>query len=84
MLQILNALIPVFLVIALGWTIKRMDFLGDEIWAPLDKLTYYIFFPALLCRTLAVADLGPYDIGPMASALAAGLASMVVLLMVLK
>ncbi|NIJ40030.1 hypothetical protein FHS78_000285 [Parvibaculum indicum] len=84
MLQILNALIPVFLVIALGWTIKRMDFLGEEIWAPLDKLTYYVFFPALLCRTLAVADLGPYDIGPMASALAAGLASMVVLLMVLK
>lgn len=84
MLQILNALVPVFLVIALGWTIKRMNFPGEEIWAPLDKLTYYVFFPALLCRTLAVADLGSYDIGPMASALAAGLASMVVLLMVLK
>ena len=84
MIEILNALIPVFLVIALGWTVKRMDFPGEGLWQPLDQLTYYIFFPALLCRTLAVADLASYDIGPMASALAAGLFSMVAILMLLK
>lgn len=84
MLDILNALIPVFLVIALGFVIKRMDFPGDALWAPLDQLTYYIFFPALLFRTLAIADLGDYDIAPMASALAAGLFTMVAILMSLK
>ncbi|PKQ08659.1 MAG: AEC family transporter, partial [Alphaproteobacteria bacterium HGW-Alphaproteobacteria-12] len=84
MLDILNALIPVFIVIALGFVIKRMDFPGEGLWAPLDQLTYYIFFPALLFRTLAIADLGDYDIVPMASALAAGLFTMVVILMSLK
>tara|TARA_R110002110_G_scaffold68731_10_gene185875 strand:- start:1099 stop:2013 length:915 start_codon:yes stop_codon:yes gene_type:complete len=84
MLDILNALIPVFIVIALGFVIKRMDFPGDGLWTPLDQLTYYIFFPALLFRTLAIADLGDYDIAPMASALAAGLFTMVAILMSLK
>lgn len=84
MLDILNALVPVFLVIALGFVIKRMDFPGEGLWVPLDRLTYYIFFPALLCHTLAVANLADYDIWPMASALAAGLFSMVALLMALK
>lgn len=84
MLPILNSLIPVFLVIALGFAIKRMNFLDEGIWAPLDRLTYYIFFPALLCHTLATANLTDYDIWPMASALGAGLFSMVVILMILK
>ena len=57
MLPILNSLIPVFLVIALGFIIKRMDFPGEGLWVPLDRLTYYIFFPALLLHTLATANL---------------------------
>lgn len=84
MLPILNALVPVFLVIALGFVIKRMNFLDDGIWAPLDRLTYYVFFPALLLHTLATANLADYDIWPMASALGAGLFSMVAILMILK
>ena len=84
MLPILNSLIPVFLVIALGFVIKRMDFPGEDLWAPLDRLTYYIFFPALLLHTLATANLADHDIGPMASALGAGLFSMVAILMLMK
>ncbi|MEQ9520117.1 MAG: AEC family transporter [Parvibaculum sp.] len=84
MLPILNSLIPVFLVIALGFIIKRMDFPGEGLWVPLDRLTYYIFFPALLLHTLATANLADYDIWPMASALGAGLFSMVAILMLLK
>lgn len=84
MLPILNSLVPVFLVIALGFVIKRMDFPGEGLWVPLDRLTYYIFFPALLLHTLATANLADYDIWPMASALGAGLFSMVAILMLLK
>ena len=83
MIVILNSLIPVFLVIALGAVIKRIGFLGDELWAPLDKLTYYVFFPALLLHTLAKADLATFDVWPMAYALWAGLFSMVAILMLL-
>jgi len=81
MLSILNSLIPVFAVIALGWTIKRLDFPGEGLWAPLDRLVYYIFFPALLMETLATANLADFDVWPMAYALWAGLFTMVAILM---
>ncbi|MBI1262317.1 MAG: AEC family transporter [Rhizobiales bacterium] len=84
MIEILNSLIPVFAVIALGFAMKRMDFPGEALWLPLDRVTYYIFFPALLLHTLAIADLGTYDTWPMALALMAGMLSMVVVLMIVK
>lgn len=83
MAPVLLSLIPVFLVIALGYGMRRIGFPGDEIWLPLDQLNYYVLFPALLIHTLAMADLAQFDIWPMASALGAGLLSMVALLMLL-
>lgn len=84
MLPILYALIPVFLVIALGFAIRRMDFPGEALWAPLDQINYYVLFPALLCYTLAVAEIRLGEIGAMAAVLAAGMMAMVVLLMLSK
>lgn len=84
MLPILNALVPVFLVIALGFVIRRKDFEGEALWAPLDQINYYVLFPALLCYTLAVADIALGEVGAMAAALAAGMLAMVVLLMLSK
>jgi len=84
MVAILNSLIPVFIVIAMGFAMKRYGFPGEAIWEPLDQLNYYVLFPALLAHTLAVADLASFDVWPMAGALAAGLMSMVVLLMVVQ
>ena len=84
MIAILNSLIPIFLVIALGAAIKRFNFPGEGLWQPLDRLTYYVFFPALLLHTLATADLTNFDVWPMAYALWGGLFTMVALLMVLR
>jgi len=83
-IAILNSLIPIFLVIALGAAIKRFNFPGEGLWQPLDRLTYYVFFPALLLHTLATADLTNFDVWPMAYALWGGLFTMVALLMVLR
>lgn len=84
MIAILNSLVPIFLVIALGALIKRFDFPGEGLWQPLDRLTYYVFFPALLLHTLATADLTTFDVWPMAYTLWAGLFTMVALLMLLR
>lgn len=81
MLVILNSLIPVFAVIALGFIVRRTGFPGEDFWPPLDRINYYVLFPSLLCHTLAVADLSSFDVWPMAYALAAGLLSMVAFLM---
>lgn len=82
MLAILTSLIPVFLVIGLGFALKRRSFPGEEIWAPLDQLNYYVLFPALLLHTLANADLSSFDIWPMAGAMACGQLSMVLVLII--
>lgn len=42
------AILPVFGLILLGYGLARGRFLGVEFWAGADKLTYYVFFPALL------------------------------------
>jgi len=42
------ALVPVLVLIFIGYCLKRVHFIGDEIWAGIEKLTYYVMFPALL------------------------------------
>lgn len=65
-MTILNALMPVFLVILAGVALKRVRVLTPEQWQGFETLTYYIFFPALLIYTLANADLEKAPIGPVA------------------
>ncbi len=45
---VLNSVLPVFAVIALGSLLKRMGLINDAFMGTSDKLIYYIFFPALL------------------------------------
>ena len=46
------ALLPVLALIALGYALKRIDFLPAGAWAGLEKLTYFVLFPALIVHTL--------------------------------
>jgi len=48
----LVALLPVITIIFVGYILKRVDFLPEEAWSGMEKLTYYVLFPALLIRTL--------------------------------
>ncbi|MCK9993350.1 MAG: malonate transporter [Alphaproteobacteria bacterium] len=69
MLIIISALLPVFLIIALGWGIRRAGFADDALWPPLERMIYFILFPCLLVQNLATADLGGIDIIPLGAAL---------------
>lgn len=69
MLDAASSLVPVFLLIALGAVMRRGRFPGDAFWPAVESVTYYVFFPALLARSLAGADLGGFDPVPMAAAL---------------
>jgi malonate transporter and related proteins len=57
MSAILSALAPLFLIIGLGHALARMNFGGAQLWPALDHVTFYVFFPALLVKTLMRADL---------------------------
>lgn len=71
MLSVIFAIIPVFLLIALGGGLKRFNFPGDAFWPLADKMTYFIFFPALLIDNLSSARLGNLDPTGMLGALLA-------------
>jgi predicted permease len=48
-----QAIIPIFLLILLGAVMRRWFGLREDFWPQLDRLIYYIFFPALLFHSLS-------------------------------
>ena len=46
------ALAPILVLILLGFVLKRVQFLPEDTWAGLEKLTYFVLFPCLLVHTL--------------------------------
>lgn len=44
---------PIFTLILLGYSLRRLFRLREDFWPQLDKLIYYIFFPALLFHSLS-------------------------------
>ena len=69
MISILGALLPIFALIALGYAFRRARFPGDGFWPPLERLIYFVLFPALLVDRLANAELGMFAFGPFVAAL---------------
>jgi malonate transporter and related proteins len=55
---VLEGLIPVFLIIALGWALRTSGFIAHAQWDGFERVTYYVLIPALVITTLAMADLG--------------------------
>jgi malonate transporter and related proteins len=64
MLAILDGLIPVFLVIALGFVMRVSGFVTQEHWNGLERVAYFILIPALMITTLATADLSRVPVLP--------------------
>ena len=80
----LAALLPIFALIALGWGCRRWHFPGDAFWQPLDRLVYYLLFPALLIRNFASADLGRYAVAGIGGATLGTMLTMALALLVLR
>lgn len=82
MLSILNALIPVFLIIMLGMFLKRQDVFSQSAWIGFENLCYFVLFPVLLIKTLAVAQLASVDVVRYAAVVLFAILTMSALLMV--
>lgn len=57
-------LLPDFLLIAAGALLRRRPSYGPQFWSGLERLVYYVLFPVLLFRSLAVAPMGIGDAWP--------------------
>lgn len=52
-MSIVSIILPIFALILLGWAIRRWGRLTDTFWHDLERLVYYVFFPALLFHSLS-------------------------------
>jgi malonate transporter len=52
-MSVAQTIIPIFLLILLGASLRRWFGMREDFWPQLDRLIYFVFFPALLFNTLA-------------------------------
>lgn len=79
---IFTALVPVFLVIALGAFLRRILLKDPAHWAALERLTYFVLFPALLIVSAVKADLSQVNVLAVSCALVGAVVVQSVLLVV--
>lgn len=62
--MILNGIVPVFLLIALGYGLKKSGFLPLPVWPPIEKFAVYVLYPGWLIPAIWHADLTGFSAGP--------------------
>ena len=63
MINLIYIVAPIFLVIFLGYVLNRSLVVSEKIWNELNKLTYWVLFPALLFNKTSVIDFDGYSVG---------------------
>ena len=58
MITTLNAIAPIFLIIATGYLLFRTRIVDENIWSAIEHICFYLLFPFLIIRTLSRANLG--------------------------
>ena len=80
MASVLASLIPVFLIIVAGWAARVTGFVEEKHWPGIERVTYVVFFPAIIIYTLARADLSTVPVFGMGGAMIAGVLIIAVIL----
>lgn len=56
MLKVVTTIIPIFIVILLGWLLRWRGILPEHVIKPLNRIVYYLAIPALIFREVAGAS----------------------------
>lgn len=81
---VLGALVPIFTLILLGLGLRRWGMPGDAFWPQLERLVYFVLFPALLVEKLATAEVSGSRFGLIAVAVLTMLSAMTVVVVLLR
>lgn len=84
MLAVAAALLPVFLLIVIGFGLRRILLKEEAHWVGLERLVYYVLFPALLIQTLARAKLSGVPVASVGGALLIAVLLMMTLCLMLR
>ncbi len=57
--SIIDTLLPLYLLISLGYLLYRRGFPNGSFWEGMEKMVYFIMFPALIFSNLVRADVDP-------------------------
>ena len=83
MLATLNAITPIFLIIAIGYLLFRTRIVGEEVWSAIEHLCFYLLLPFLIIRTLSRANLGSVPVADFSLVLVSAMLGMSVLLLLI-
>jgi malonate transporter and related proteins len=81
---VVAALVPVFVLIVFGFFLRRWLIAEDAHWVGLERLLYYVMFPALLIGTMARADLAKVPALAVGGTMSAAVLLMAALCLALK
>lgn len=81
---LVESLTPIFLLILLGAALKQASFISEDGWWGMERLSYYLFFPALLFQTLYQADFSRIAEGKSAAGFLVGIAVLMALMLALR
>ncbi len=84
MTDVAVSLIPVFSLIALGAALRRLNLLGDDGWAALERLTYFVLFPPMMFMSIVEGSFAGADALALGQALAATVVTMAALMLLLR
>jgi len=56
-MQILYTIVPIFIIVLLGWGVRKKGILPSEFFRPANLLVYYLAIPALIFRAISGASI---------------------------
>ena len=62
MLTTIQAIAPIFLIIATGFVLFRTRIVDESVWSAIEHICFYLLLPFLIIRTLSRANLGSVPI----------------------
>lgn len=84
MINLFGSLSFIFLIILLGFLLRKIPAIKDLIWDQAERINYYILFPSLLFTSLAVAPLNDPNLLDLLNALLMTLAMVFIALILAK
>jgi predicted permease len=60
MADIFKTILPIFVIIFLGWSLRHLDFMQEGFVKPANRLVYFVAIPAMIFREIATAELAEH------------------------
>jgi malate permease and related proteins len=60
-MSIVTTIVPIFIVVLLGWGVQRRNFIPQSFLVPANRLVYYVAIPAMIFLSTAKASLHDFD-----------------------